>query len=302
MTPRWLITGGSGMVATDLRDELIARDADVVAPSKSDLDILDARAVSALVRDVKPSIIANCAAYTHVDEAETNERVATAINGSAVEFLAAAANAAGALLIQISTDFVFDGTKRTPYEVNDPTAPLSAYGRSKLIGEHAATQARKHLIVRTAWLFGVHGHNFVEAIRNQIRKGTNPLRVVNDQRGRPTYTPHLANAIIRLSQNDQARGIVHYADEGECTWFDFASAIVEEMHTATRVVPVSTSEFPRPATRPAYSVLSTERYERLTGVRPESWREGLREYLSSPAMTNTSNTPHSPPPPSLDSR
>ena len=277
---RWLITGAGGMAGTDLVDELRARDADVIAFTKSDFDITDSRIVETIIREERPSVIVNCAAYTKVDAAEEHERLATAINGSSVEHLASAANAVDALLVQISTDFVFDGTKKTPYEVNDPTAPLSAYGRSKLLGEFAASHARKHLIVRTAWLFGTHGPNFVEAIRNQIRKGTDPLRVVNDQRGRPTYTPHLAHAIIRLVGNDGARGVVHYADDGECTWYDFACAIVEELGSAVKVTPVSTDEFPRPARRPAYSVLSTERYERLTSVRPESWREGLREYLS----------------------
>jgi dTDP-4-dehydrorhamnose reductase len=277
---RWLITGGGGMVATDILHELEERGADVVSVSRSDLDVSDAPAVSALVRDVKPSVIINCAAYTRVDDAEANEAVATAINGSAVESIAHAANQADALLVHISTDFVFDGAKRTPYEVNDVTAPISAYGRSKLVGEHAAARARKHLIVRTAWLFGVHGHNFVEAIRNQVKKGTNPLRVVDDQRGRPTYTPHLAHAIIRLAHNDHARGVVHYADEDPCTWYDFATAIVKELGASPAVLPVTSAEFPRPAIRPPYSVLSTERYERLTGVRPESWRDGLHEYLA----------------------
>lgn len=280
MSRRWLVTGGGGMVATDLSEELDARGEDVVSLSKADLDIAQHDSVRAAVRDVKPSIVVNCAAYTKVDDAEANEGLANAINGSAVEFLAHAANEAGALLIQLSTDFVFDGSKRSPYEVNDKTSPLSAYGRSKLIGERAAAEAKKHLIVRTAWLFGVHGHNFVEAIRNQLKKGTSPLRVVNDQRGRPTYTPHLGHAVIRLAENEQARGIVHYADEDECTWYDFARAIVEDLGASAEVVPVATAEFPRPATRPPYSVLSTERYERLTGVRPESWREGLHEYLA----------------------
>lgn len=279
MPRRWLITGATGMVGTDVRNELEARGETVVAFGRSELDITDEPEVLTAVARVQPDVIVNCAAYTKVDDAETNEHTANAINGSGVEALARAANAAGALLTHISTDFVFDGSKTTPYEVNDPTRPLSAYGRSKLLGEIAATHADSHLVIRTAWLFGVHGHNFVEAIRNQVRKGTNPLRVVSDQRGRPTYTPHLAHAIIRLCGNDRARGIVHYADEDECTWFDFASAIVEEMGAETRVEPVSTDQFPRPAKRPAYSVLSTERYERLTGVKPESWREGLQEYL-----------------------
>lgn len=271
------------MVGTDLRDELLARGEDVVALTRDDLDVTDSRSVDSVIAAHAPDVIVNCAAYTKVDQAEAEEHAANALNGSAVELLASAANATGALLVHLSSDFVFDGRKRAPYEVTDATSPLSAYGRSKLLGELAATHAEKHLIVRTSWLFGVHGPNFVEAIRNQIRKGTNPLRVVEDQRGRPTYTPHLARAIIRLAtqacQSDVARGIVHYADAGECSWYDFARAIAEECGAGTTVKPVSTDEFPRPAKRPAYSVLSTERYERLTGVTPDSWREGLREYL-----------------------
>ena len=283
MTHRWLITGAAGMVGTDLRNALASRDEEVIALDRSTLDITDAGAVSDAVAAAKPTIVINCAAYTKVDDAEANENIANAINGSAVEFLARATNDVDATLVHVSTDFVFDGASRTPYEVNAPTAPLSAYGRSKLLGEQAATHAEKHAIVRTAWLFGIHGNNFVEAIRNQVRKGTNPLRVVHDQRGRPTYTPHLADALIRIgrlaAESDAGRGIFHYADEDECTWFDFAAAIVQEVGAETHVEPVTSDQFPRPAKRPAYSVLSTERYERLTGVRPESWREGLREYL-----------------------
>ena len=279
VTPKWLLTGAGGMVGTDLRDELVRRGEDVVALTKSDLDITDSRTVNAAVDEHRPTVIVNCAAYTKVDLAEQEESAANAINGSAVELLASAANQVDALLVQISTDFVFDGSKREPYEVTDTTSPLSAYGRSKLLGEVAARHASKWLILRTSWLFGVHGPNFVEAIRNQIRKGTDLLRVVEDQRGRPTYTPHLANAIIRLAVQD-ARGVVHYADADECSWFDFARAIVEETGSDVRMKAVTTDDFPRPAKRPAYSVLSTERYERITGAQPESWREGLREYLT----------------------
>jgi len=273
------------MVGRDLCAALEMRVEHVTAVTKADLDITDAPAVHNVIRRARPDVIVNCAAYTKVDDAEANEHLATAINGSAVEFLAGAANDVDALLVQLSTDFVFDGSKRTPYEVNDPTAPLSAYGRSKLIGEQAASLAQKHVVLRTAWLFGVHGPNFIEAIRNQIRKGTNPLRVVHDQRGRPTYTPHLADAIVRVARlahaDADARGIIHYADSPECTWFDFAQGIVASAGADTTVIPVTSSEFPRPAVRPAYSVLSTERYERLTGVHSESWEEGLREYLLS---------------------
>jgi dTDP-4-dehydrorhamnose reductase len=267
------------MAGHDVCAALESRGEAFVAVTRAELDITDAPAVRDVVHRARPDVIINCAAYTKVDDAETNEHLATAINGSAVEFLADAANDADALLVQLSTDFVFDGSKRTPYEVNDRPSPISAYGRSKLIGEHAASGAAKHVILRTAWLFGIHGPNFVEAIRNQVRKGTNPLRVVNDQQGRPTYTPHLADAIVRISriahEEPDGRGIVHYADAPECTWFDFAGAIVGEQ---AAVNPVSSEAFRRLATRPPYSVLSTERYERLTGVQPESWEEGLREY------------------------
>lgn len=272
------------MVGRDLCEALAVRDEDFVALTRSDLDVTDSRRVNAVVEEHAPAIIVNCAAYTKVDQAEIEENVANAINGSAVELLAAAANSAGALLVHLSSDFVFDGTSRVPYDVTDATGPLSAYGRSKLLGEFGAAHAEKHLIVRTSWLFGVRGPNFVEAIRNQIRKGTTPLRVVADQRGRPTYTPHLAEAIIRLARlaydSSGACGVVHYADAGECTWFDFAGAIAEESGADVVVQPVTTAEFPRSAKRPAYSVLSTERYERLAGVAPESWRDGLREYLT----------------------
>ena len=268
------------MVGHDVCAALESRGEAVLPLTKAALDITDAVAVRDAVRHAKPDVIVNCAAYTKVDDAEANEHLATAINGSAVEFLANVANDVDALLVQISTDFVFDGSRRTPYEVNDVPAPLSAYGRSKLVGEQAASIARKHVVLRTAWLFGVHGSNFVATIRNLVRNGTNPLRVVNDQRGRPTYTPHLADAIVRLAQraheDENARGIVHYADEPECTWFDFARAIVGERAT---VMPVSSDTFPRPAIRPAYSVLSTERCERITGVKPQSWESGLRDYL-----------------------
>jgi dTDP-4-dehydrorhamnose reductase len=281
---KWLITGAGGMVGRDLHEALTARGETVVALTRSDLDITDSRCVNTTLGEHAPDVVVNCAAYTKVDQAEVEESLANAINGSSVELLAAASNAVGALLVHLSSDFVFDGASRAPYEVNAATAPLSSYGRSKLLGELAATHAEKHLVVRTSWLFGVHGPNFVEAIRNQIRKGTNPLRVVADQRGRPTYTPHLAEAIIRLArlavESEIARGIVHYADAEECSWFDFARAIAEDSGVDVKIDPVTTEEFPRPAKRPAYSVLSTERYERLTGVRPESWREGLREYLS----------------------
>jgi dTDP-4-dehydrorhamnose reductase len=281
---RWMITGAGGMVGQDLASALRETD-DVRAFDRMDLDITDEQAVTAALRSAKPDVVVNCAAYTRVDEAENNEALATAVNGEGVRLLARAADEVDSLLVHLSTDFVFDGRKRQPYEITDAVGPLSAYGRSKLLGERHALTARRHLLIRTAWLFGPHGPNFVEAIRNQVMKGNKELRVVDDQRGRPTYTPHLARAIVRASRlahaDPEMAGIIHYADRPECSWFDFAAAIVEELGPGdVTVSPVSTAAFPRPAPRPAYSVLSTERYEKITGMATEEWRPGLREYLA----------------------
>jgi dTDP-4-dehydrorhamnose reductase len=267
------------MVATDLSLALSARGEDAVVKSRADLDVTDSRLVQQAVDDIRPDVIVNCAAWTRVDDAESQESAAAAVNGGAVELLAQSANTVGARLVQLSTDFVFDGSKREPYEPDDPTHPLSAYGRTKLLGEIAATHAKQHLILRTSWLFGVHGPNFVEAMKRQIAKGVDPLKVVDDQRGRPTFTPHLADAIIRLV-DAEAQGIVHYADAGDVSWFAFACAIVAALGSLVHVLPVSSAEFPRPAPRPAYSVLSTSRYTELTGAEPESWRVGLMDYLA----------------------
>lgn len=287
---KWLVTGAAGMLGSDLTTLLATEGEEAVGLSRGDLDISDLGATTDRVREIAPDVIVNCAAYTRVDDAETHEDLALRINGAAVGSLAKAANQSDALLIQLSTDFVFDGNQRTPYGVDAATSPLSAYGRTKLAGELAAREARRYVIIRTAWLFGTHGWNFVEAMKKQTSGGRQELRVVDDQRGRPTYTPHLASAIVELgrvaSADEEQIGVFHYADDPECTWFDFATEIVEELKArgvapaATRVLPVSSSEFPRPAVRPAYSVLSTSRYEEATGLAPASWKDGLREYLS----------------------
>ena len=282
---RWLLTGGGGMLGTDVAERLAAAGHDVVALAKGDLDITDRKRALESARQVNPDVIVNCAAYTKVDDCETNRDLANAINGTAVGHLAEAANESDALLVQVSTDFVFDGRAKTPYEPDAKTGPLSAYGDSKLLGEKEAALAKRHLIVRASWLFGAHGNNFVEAIRRQVDRGNRELRVVDDQRGRPTFTPHLAVAIERLGiealHHRAARGIVHYADEPECTWYEFSVEIVRRLRPdgSVTVRPVNTAEFPRPAHRPAYSVLSTKRYETITGSDPASWKDGLDAYL-----------------------
>lgn len=284
-----MITGAAGMVAADLTEAISDGGEELFPVKRGELDITDAAAVARYVENIRPSVIINCAAFTRVDDAETHEAAAMAINGQAVRNLAAAADAVDALLVQISTDFVFDGTAREPYDVSAQTNPLSAYGRTKLVGEQEALACHRHLIVRTSWLFGTHGNNFVEAIRRQIDSGKSSLKVVDDQQGKPTYTPHLAEALIALSRNaleaHSKGGVCHYADDSEASWFDFAKAIVDELKSRGRlqqdviIQPVSTAEFQRPAVRPQYSVLSTSSYVERTGKTPRSWRRGLEEYF-----------------------
>lgn len=297
---RALITGNKGMLGTDLSQALEERGDEVVGVDKDVLDITDSEAVERFVGEIRPDVIVNCAAYTQVDDCEANEATASKVNGWAVEPLADAANRVDALLVQISTDFVFDGGATRPYEINDPVAPISAYGRSKLEGEVRARIAKRHIVLRTSWLFGVRGWNFLEAIRKQILLGRTELRVVTDQRGCPTYTPHLASAVVRLADiarsSPELGGVYHYSDAPECAWFDFAVAIVEQMKREgsappeARVLPTTSAEFPRPARRPAYSVLSTERYRRVTGCEPESWLDGLADYFERRPSSSLAST------------
>ncbi len=242
------------------------------------LDIRDRAAVQQFLDEERPRTVINCAAYTAVDDCETHEDEAHAINGAAVDVLAHSCNRIGAKLIHISTDYVFDGNASIPYRETDRVAPQSAYGRSKLEGEIAAAHAERHLIVRTAWLYGHGGRNFVEAIRGQINKGVSSLRVVSDQFGTPTLVDDLACAILDLEAVD-AEGMIHAVNSGVTNWHGFASSIVKILGKSINVIPVSTDEFPRPAPRPAYSVLDTTRLNTLIGHDQPSWQDGLRRYL-----------------------
>jgi dTDP-4-dehydrorhamnose reductase len=230
-----------------------------------------------------PEAVINCAAYTRVDDCETRQEQAMAVNGEAVAGVARAADRRGARLLQVSTDYVFAGAARErPYTEDDATGPRSVYGRSKLAGEERALAARRGLVVRTSWLFGAGGPNFVTAILRQIERGTRQLRVVADQVGAPTYTPFLARALLDLAPLP-ATGIVHYRNREPVSWYSFAAAIARwwpGAAGAVEVAPVPTAEMPRPAPRPAYSVLAVERCEALLGRPVESWEWGLAQYLS----------------------
>ena len=227
----------------------------------------------------RPDVVINCAAFTKVDACETDPNTAFRVNGEAVANVAAAADHAGARLLHVSTDYVFDGTAREPYKEDAATAPLSIYGRSKLEGERHALAYGRGLVVRTSWLFGPGGPNFAATMVNLIRQGKLPLRVVDDQVGRPTYTGFLARALVDLAPLGTT-GIVHYGNREPVSWYAFAATIARLVSGKAEVLPVTTAEFPRPAPRPAYSVLAVDRFEEAVGRPVEPWEAGLIEYLA----------------------
>jgi len=276
-----LITGVHGQLGRALEKQARQRGLTVAGHDVDTLDIRDPDAVAELVGALEPTTLINCAAFTAVDACEADEAAATAINGTAVGHLAAACNAAGARLVHLSTDYVFSGDGDRPYTESDPVAPASAYGRSKLEGERLARTADRHLIVRTAWLYGRGGANFVEAIRRQIDCGATALRVVADQVGSPTFCDDLAEALLELVDAD-AGGVVHAANSGSTSWHGFAVEIVRRLGAEVAVHAVTTADYPRPAKRPAYSVLDTSRLAAVIGHPLPPWQDALARYLGAP--------------------
>jgi dTDP-4-dehydrorhamnose reductase len=266
------------MLGQDVLSEARAAGHDVLAFSHAELDITDSTAVQAAVEDANPEVLVNCAAWTNVDSAEDHERQAIAVNGGGAGILARTSAAHGAWTLHVSSDYVFGGTKRQPYLESDPTGPLSAYGRSKLAGEAevARLAPANHTIVRSSWLFGVGGPCFPATIR-RLAAERDELTVVDDQVGCPTFTGHLARALLALAAK-RPLGVVHVAGDGACSWYEFAREIVAAGGMQCEVKPGRTEDLRRPAPRPAYTVLRTER----PGVVPAlpHWREGLAEYMA----------------------
>jgi dTDP-4-dehydrorhamnose reductase len=275
---RLLVTGSEGQLGRALLRAAPSAGLEARGHDMDTLDIRDLHAVDRLMTAWSPDVVVNCAAYTAVDRAEEDEEAAREVNADAVGVLADACNRTGSTLVHISTDYVFDGSSARPYREDDPPAPRSAYGRTKLEGERQARRARRHLVVRTAWLYGRGGHNFVEAIRSQVEGGAERLRVVSDQTGCPTFCDDLAVTILALAEVE-ADGVVHAVNSGHTTWHGFATEIVRRIGAEVAVEPVPTSTFPRPAPRPAYSVLDTDRLARLVGAPMPPWTDGLRRYL-----------------------
>jgi dTDP-4-dehydrorhamnose reductase len=271
-----LVTGAGGMLGRDV--VLAAGNAghDVVGFGHTELDVTDPAAIGAKFELERPDVVINCAAWTDVDGAEEAEEAATAVNGVAAGNVAAAAAEVGASVVYVSSDYVFDGSKGAPYVETDQTAPLSAYGRSKLAGEEATAAANKrHFVVRSSWLFGISGSNFVETML-RLASTQNEVLVVRDQVGSPTYTWHLAYGIVRLIEGIEF-GIHHMAAGGACSWYDFAREIFDQAKVECLVLSATTDMLGRPAPRPAYSALASQR-EHAIELPP--WRDGLSAYLS----------------------
>jgi dTDP-4-dehydrorhamnose reductase len=271
---RLLVTGAAGMLGHDVTTAAARAGHDVTPLSRRELDVCDPAGVAAAVAVVRPDAIVNCAAWTDVDGAEADERRATAVNGAGAANVAAAAG--GAFVVQVSTDYVFDGEASEPYVESSHTRPLGAYGRSKLAGERAVAAAApdSHAIVRSSWLFGPHGGNFVATMLRLARE-RDALTVVDDQVGCPTFTGHLAGALVEIAEL-RLPGIRHVAGAGSCSWHDLAAATFAATGAEVALTRGRTADLGRPAPRPAYSVLRSERPD--TPVLPP-WQEGLHAYL-----------------------
>jgi dTDP-4-dehydrorhamnose reductase len=273
---RILVTGAGGMLATDVVLAAQARQHEMTALARQDLDVTDGVLVASAFAELRPDAVVNCAAWTDVDGAEAEEAAALRVNGVAPGHLARAAAHQGAQLVHVSTDYVFDGSAQRPYLESDPTGPRGAYGRTKLAGEQAVLAAGgDHAVVRTAWLFGAAGTNFVTTML-ALAATRDAVTVVADQIGSPTFTGHLAEALVDIAERRVA-GIAHVAGAGQCAWSELAAQTFEQAGVSCTVLPVTSSEFPRPAPRPAWSVLASERED--VPVLPP-WRDGLAAYLA----------------------
>lgn len=282
---RALILGGTGMLGRAVVAEARNRGFAALGLAHQQGDVTDPDRLLYWVDAFRPQLVINCAAYTRVDDCESHQDTAFAVNAQALENVVAAAEEAGARLLHVSTDYVFSGNAPgdetlRPYSEDDPPDPGSVYGRSKLEGERHALAYDQALVVRTSWLFGPGGPNFVATMLRLMEEGKTPLRVVDDQTGCPTYTPFVAHALWDLAIRQELTGILHYRNRGPVTWCGFAREIARLWDRAAEVQPVTTEEFPRPAPRPAYSVLDVSRFEAAVGREVEPWGWGLVEYLA----------------------
>ncbi len=281
----WVV-GGTGMLGSDVTSAL-SRRGDAVRATGHEVDVTDEDAVAHFARRHQPAWIVNCAAYTDVDGAERDEEAAYRLNALGPMHLALAARSVEARLLHVSTDYVFDGSRPGPYTEEAPRAPLGAYGRTKAAGEDRVREvARRAIVLRTAWLHGPNGRSFVATMLRLLASG-HDVRVVDDQRGSPTYTADLAETVAAIIGTDEdLQGTYHYVNAGTCTWYEFARAIQEQgcaaglLSSRVSIHPVSTAEYASPAPRPANSVLSTERLRAVLAVATPPWQDGLARHLN----------------------
>jgi dTDP-4-dehydrorhamnose reductase len=282
---RWLVTGAGGMLGRDLTATLSAQGATVIPVTRQELDITDRPAVLSALRDARPDVVVNCAAWTNVDLAESREAEALAVNGDGAAHVAAGCQLVGARMIQLSTDYVFDGTARVPYPEDAPTGPVSAYGRTKLAGERSvlAQLPGSSYIVRTAWLYGAHGGNFV-ATMIRLERERPTVTVVDDQHGQPTSTLALAERIAAMIAADAPAGIYHATCSGQTTWWGLAQEVFRQIGAdPDRVTAMPSSELARPAPRPGYSVLGHGAWARAGLAPMPEWHGALTSVI--PALT-----------------
>ncbi len=298
---RILLTGANGQVGWELSNRGGQRGFEVLALNRSDLDITDPVSVSEEVNRSGASLVVNGAGYTAVDQAESEPKLAFAANRDGPAYLAAACGKAGIPLVHISTDYVFDGQKETSYLVTDPVFPLSVYGKSKAAGEvEVREHLREHLILRTGWVYGIHGHNFVKTML-RIGREREVVHVVDDQYGCPTYAADLAETILRIAaqflDDGQVQwGTYHYCGKGVTTWHGFAEEIFRLASEyvslkVKRVEPISTAEYPTPAQRPVNSTLDCSLLEKTFGIHPQPWAESLARMLEVLFSVENSNNP-----------
>ena len=276
------MTGGSGQLGIAVSEELDSRGLVFTALGSRDLDITDSKKVKEFVAQNTPSVIVNCAAWTDVDGAEGNEESAARVNSDGADNLAIAAAHSGARLIHVSTDYVFSGESQKPFAINDPIDPQSAYGRTKADGEKRLLNSHpeKSYVIRTAWLYSAKGKNFAKTMTRLALNGASEVRVVNDQVGQPTSALDLAQQIVELGLGTAPAGVYHGTNAGQASWFEFAQEIFSLAGAdRNRVVPVSSSEYPRPAKRPSFSVLSHDAWS-MTSISPmRDWKIALASVM-----------------------
>lgn len=272
-----LITGSSGMLGHDLID-VLGKNHDLILTTSKTLDITNKDKILDFIVESNPDVVINSAAYTDVDGCEENRDLAFSVNGEGVKNLALACKECGASLVHVSTDYVFNGENDTPWVEDDEVGPISVYGESKLKGEEAILEMLdKYFIVRTAWLYGINGKNFPKTML-ELAENHPEITVVYDEVGTPTYTPDLASAIAQLIESEHY-GIYHITNSGQCSWCEFAKYIFEVAGLDTKVIPVTASEFARPAPRPHYSVLENRNFIK-NGFKPlRSYKEAIKEYI-----------------------